>query len=212
MSYFALNGFAGAVGCCGFGAVDFNAPAVWEDWKAGGTRGKSAALLVQVALNQIGYGPLDTDGYFGQKSLSAWKRFANANGTGDAAFPTQAGILKLGDMVSQGGDQGGGGVVTAHVEGGVIVPGAAPGSVKAGMSTGMMVGIGVLALAAVAGLAIMAKKKKATANRRRRAMRARRVMLPWWTPRQVDGSYTYKGRKARHLARRARRAVRRRAR
>jgi hypothetical protein len=174
MSYYMLNGL---------GQVDFNAPAVWSDWQAGGASGASAAKLIQAALNQLGYGPLTVDGQFGSGSLAAWGRFANDNNTGDAAWPSQVGILKLGDAVTAGGTPGGGPAVLSHVEDGQIVPGASAGggATKAGMS-GMSVGLVVAGLAAVGALVYFSRKKgggehgapmashpgMATANRRGR--------------------------------------------
>lgn len=175
MSYFGMQGL-GAVGCCaGFGAIDFNGPSVAADWLAGGSRAAVAAKMIQAGLNQIGYGPLTVDGQFGAGSLSAWKRFASDNGV-NASWPDQAGILKLGEQVAAGGNQGGGPLVESHISGGQFVPGAAPGATpigKASLSTGAMIGIGALAVAGVAFLAVAAKKKKtAVANRRRRHRRA----------------------------------------
>lgn len=163
-----LSGFGSPLmqAAAGFGAIDFNGPAVWSAWKAGGASGAEAARSIQAALNQLGYGPLTVDGQFGGGSLAAWKRFANANGTGDAAWPSQTGILKLGEMVAVGGNQGGGPIVESHIVAGQFVPGAAPGTSpigtsKAAMTSGEKIGLVVAGVAVVAALAIVAKKKKA---------------------------------------------------
>jgi hypothetical protein len=171
MSYYAMSGVpsitqaAAGMGCCmsGLGAVDFNSGSVWTNFLAGANgnnaAGKAAGQAIQAALNQIGYGPLAVDGQLGAASVSAWTRFASDNGVG-GTWPTQAGIIKLGEQVNKGGDQGGGGVVESHVVAGQIVAGASPtatGTSKASMST--MLGIGAVAIGAIALLAVFAKKK-----------------------------------------------------
>jgi peptidoglycan hydrolase-like protein with peptidoglycan-binding domain len=165
MSYYAMEGL-GAItqaaagvtwAAAGIGAIDFNAASVWSDWQAGGASGATAAKYIQAALNQLGYGPLTVDGQFGSASLAAWARFANQNGTGDASWPTQVGIDKLGEAVVAGGTPGGGPAVESHIVGGQFVPGPAPG---AGLSTGAMIAIGVVAVAGVAGIAYAMKKRK----------------------------------------------------
>jgi len=188
MSYYPLSGLGTITqAAAGFGQIDFNAASVWSDWKAGGASGAQAAKMVQAALNQLGYGPLAVDGQFGAGSLSAWGRFAKDFGTGDAAWPTQVGITKLGEALVAGGTPGGGPAVTAHMVGGQIVPGAAP------MSTGAKVALGVAAAVLVGGgVYLVVKKRKqhkvasgvvarakeisrqAVTNRRRRRYRARR--------------------------------------
>lgn len=145
------------VGFAGFGAVTFDAQQVWSDWQAGGTRGNNAASAIQAALNQIGYGPISVDGQFGAGSQAAWNKFAAANGV-PGTWPTEVGVLKLGDQVAQGGNQGGGTVVDYHIEDGKYVPGSAPGTQKAGLGTLGM--IGIVALIAIGGAALLAKKKK----------------------------------------------------
>ena len=169
MSYYMLSGL-GRFAMKGFGAIDFNASTVWSDWLAGASgnaaAGKRAASNIQAALNQLGYGPIGVDGAFGSGSLAAWARFANDNGTGDAKWPTQVGIDKMGEVVAAGGAPGGGPVVESHIVNGQFVPGPAPGAApigtpaaKAGM-TGTQIGLLVAALVVVGGLAVMAKKKK----------------------------------------------------
>jgi peptidoglycan hydrolase-like protein with peptidoglycan-binding domain len=185
MSYYAMNGY-GSVGCCGLGAVggsSFNAEAIWADCAIGQTNnaaGKRCGQAVQVALNALGYGPLDTDGAVGTKTMAAIRRFSGDNGFGTANWPTKAMLYKMEELLRAGQKPGPANAVEAHKVGDEWVPGADPkavgtGTAKAGMSTGLMVGIGAVALLAVGGLALMAKKKpgesggaKATANRRRR--------------------------------------------
>lgn len=189
MSYYAMNGL-GAVGCCGLGAVSgggggtsFSAEAIWPDCLSG-SRGNNAAgkrcgQAVQVALNALGYGPLATDGQIGPATMSALKRFSADNGFGSANWPTKAMLHKMEELLKAGQKPGSGEAIEAHKVGDEWVPGVDPktgaGVAKAGMSTGLMVGIGAVALLAVGGLALMAKKKsepaKATANRRRRRHR-----------------------------------------
>lgn len=148
MSYYALKGFGG---------IDFNASQVCSLWQAGGSSANTAASKIQAALNEIGYGPLGVDGQFGGGSLAAWKRFADANGVA-SNWPDCTGITKLGEQVQSGGDQGGGGVQEYHEVGGKFVPGKAPGK---GMSTGMIVGLGAIALLAIGGAVLVAKKRRA---------------------------------------------------
>lgn len=165
MSYYQMqpmSGFAG-LGCCGMGGIDFNAGSVWSDWLAGASgnaaAGKRAAQSVQAALNQIGYGPLSVDGQFGKGSVSAWARFASDTGVG-GSWPTQAGIIKLGEQVNKGGDQGGGGVIESHVVAGQFVPGAASPLVAAAKFPGGMLGVGALVIAGIIGIVVISKKQK----------------------------------------------------
>jgi putative peptidoglycan binding protein len=181
MSYFmmsqAMNGFGG---CCGFGAVasggggiasTFNADAIWNDCLQGApptsnnAAGKRCGQAVQAALNQLGYGPLTVDGQIGSGTMAAIKRFSQDNGFGSANWPTHAMLLKMEELLKAGQTPGPNAPVETHKVGDEYVPGAGPGggAAKAGLSTGMMIGIGALALLAVGGLAIMAKKKKAGA-------------------------------------------------
>ncbi len=148
----------------GLGGIDFNASSVWTDWVAGApptndnAAGARAAKAIQAGLNEIGYGPIAVDGQFGSGSIAAWNKFANANSV-PTDWPTQVGVTKLGEQIAAGGNQGGGTVSDYHIVNGQYVPGAAPGTSKAGMSS-TMIGIGIAALVGIGILAIVAKKKK----------------------------------------------------
>jgi peptidoglycan hydrolase-like protein with peptidoglycan-binding domain len=148
-----------------FGQITFDGAQVWSDFAAGGAQGTTAAQSIQAALNQLGYGPLTVDGQFGAASLAAWARFATDNGTGDGSWPSQVGVLKLGDAVAAGGDPGGGPIILQHVEDGQIVPGAAPGGATTASSlTGMQIGLLVGAVAIVGALVLVSKHKKKEAG------------------------------------------------
>lgn len=171
MSYYMMNGM---------GAIDFNAGATWSDWLAGANgdnaAGKRAADSLRAALGQLGYGPFTLGvGWGSSQDKAGYGKFASDNGISAPSgmpswWPSQQGVDKLGELVAAGGTPGGGPVQEFHAgPGGVLIPGAAPGTApigaaKAGMSGGMQVGLMIAALAAVAGLAVLAKKKKAAAG------------------------------------------------
>lgn len=147
------------VGLMGLGSSDFNAPSVWSDWVAGSagnaSAGKRAGQAIQNGLNSIGYGPIAVDGQFGSGSISAWNRFAVANGV-PKDWPTQAGVIKLGEQLDKGGNQGGGGVQVSHIVDGQYIPGASASSTRASM----LMGLGIVAVIGIGIIAIAAKKKQ----------------------------------------------------
>ena len=164
MSYYMLSGL---------GAIDFNADTVWSDFLHGASgdnaAGKRATQTISAALNQLGYGLVPMGGDVGTIG-PYYKRFVQENGVtpspNGAGWPTQAGIIKLGEMVAAGGAPGGQPVVEFHqTPSGQFVSGQKPGTAaigtaKAGM-TGMQMGLlAVAAIVLVGGLAVMSKKKK----------------------------------------------------
>jgi len=155
----------------GFGAIDFSSDAVWSDWLAGANgdnaAGKQAANSIRAALGQLGYGPFVLDQSWGTSADKAgYTRFAQqqkipaASGM-PAWWPTQVGLIRLGELVKQGGTPGGGPVQEFHEVGGQVVPGASSssGATRASMSAGTKVGLVVLGLGLLGGLALMSKKK-----------------------------------------------------
>lgn len=148
----------------GFGAsFTFDPGTTWSNWAAGGADGDQAAKDVQAALNEIGYGPLVVDGQFGAGSVAAWTRFVNDNPPLTGTWPDQPGIDKLAEKLNQGGNQGGGGVILEHTDGGVIVSGADPNALFGGkLSRNAMIGIGAAVLLGIGALALMSKKKTST--------------------------------------------------
>lgn len=187
------------MGLSGFGATGlaFDAAGIWTDWAAGAAgdnaAGKRAAQQIQAALAQLGYTdntnkPLVVDGSWGAKSGYAYTTFSAAQGTTtNGIYPTQDGIMKIGDLLNAGVTPGPGPSVTYHNEGGVLVP--TGGTSKASMSTGLMIAGGALLAVIIGGLALAGKKKGApahhssgptavmVANRRRRHRRARRGLF-----------------------------------
>lgn len=169
MSYLMLSG----MGAIAFGAavMEFNAEAVWADCLAGSScktgkestcgASKRCGQQVQAALNALGYGPLTVDGQIGTGTIAALKRFSADNGFGTASWPTKPMLIKMEELLKAGEKPGPGPAVESHVVGGEIVPGAAPGGgiMGAGMSTGLALGLGAIALVGVGALAFFAKKK-----------------------------------------------------
>ncbi len=192
MSYFEMTNGSHAMaaygGLRGFGAAgtDFNADAVWSDFLAGSSgnnaAGKRATQSIQAALNQLGYGPLTLTGVIDSALQGALKKFSGDNGFGSANWPTKPMVVKMEELLRAGESPGPNEPVASHKVGDEFIPGVDPttgksGLATAGMSTGMMIGIGALAVAGIGLLAVMAKKKKpgtgstsasAKANRRRR--------------------------------------------
>jgi hypothetical protein len=178
------------MGLSGFGATGlaFDAAGIWNDWAAGTNASTTrAAKQIQAALSQLGYTdknnkPLVVDGKWGPNSTYAYTAFSAAQGTTtNGPNPTQDGIAKIGELLNAGVKPGPGVSVTYHDAGdGVLVP-TAGGGAKAGLSTGMMIGIGAFAAIVLGGLALAGKKKAPehhagpsavmVANRRRRARR-----------------------------------------
>jgi len=112
-----------------------------------------------MALNKLGYGPIATDGQIGSGTIAALKSFGNDNGFANLTWPTEASIIKMQELIEAGEKPGPGAAVESHVVGGEVVPGATPGTSRAGLSTGLMVGIGALVLVGIGALALTAKKK-----------------------------------------------------
>lgn len=148
----------------GFGAIDFNAEAVWSDWVKGGASANRAAKSIQAGLNQLGYGLLNVDGIFGPKSRAALKAFSLDNGFGSQDWPTKPILLKMAELIKTGTITGPSAPVESHIVGGEFVPGPAPGakplSAKAGLTTGQMLGIGALVLVGIGALAVLSKPKR----------------------------------------------------
>lgn len=172
MSYMMLSGFGG-IALGGFGAASsFSAEAVWTDCLAGSScktgkeptcgASKRCGQSVQAALNALGYGPLTVDGQIGPASMSAIKKYSLDNGFGALVWPTKAMLIKMEEQLSKGEKPGPGAAIDSHVVGGEFVPGSGPGGLVStmGMSTGMMLGLGALALVGVGVLALIAKKKR----------------------------------------------------
>jgi peptidoglycan hydrolase-like protein with peptidoglycan-binding domain len=196
MSYHAIQdgtGLAGLGAFDAFGATaDFNATGIWGDCLAGSSgnnaAGKRCGQAIQAGLNQLGYGPLAVDGQIGPASIAAIKKFGQDNGLGSITWPTEAMVIKMQELLGAGATPGPNAPIESHKVGDQYVPGPAPGKpsavgAKAGMSTGAMIGLGVVVLLGVGALAYASKKKSAggaakpsspavaAANRRRRARR-----------------------------------------
>ncbi len=163
MSY-ALQG----LGASGFGAITFEPSAVWADWLAGSAgdnaAGARAADEIRAALGQLGYGTEKIGQSWGtpqdKAAYSAFVQQQNLPASSNGSWwPTQLGITRLGDLVKQGGTPGGGSSQQFHLENGVVVPGAAPGSSTASMSTGAKIGLVVVALGILGAAAIFSKKR-----------------------------------------------------
>lgn len=156
------------LGMGAFGATDFNASLIWSDCQKGAAgdnaAGKRCGQAVQMALNELGYGPLVVDGQVGGGTQAAIKKFSLDNGFGSQNWPTQAMLIKMGQLLAAGETPGPSTPIVHHVVDGQVIPGAAPGSgisiAGAKMSTGTMVAIGAIGAVAIAAIAIMAKKKK----------------------------------------------------
>ena len=175
----------------GFGAIDFNADAVWSDWLAGASgdnaAGMRAANSIRAALAQLGFGTSQINAAWGTGTdKSAYSSFASQQGIPAPSgmpswWPSKAGVIKLGELIQSGETPGTQPVTEFHQAGGQFIPGPAPGKApiaarapsggaattgvtKAGLSTGAMIGLGALALVAVGGIALLAKKKRAPAS------------------------------------------------
>lgn len=160
---YGLAAYGGAYN--GFGAGDvFDGAQVWSDWvsgdssrRAGSANGldNKAATKIQGALNSLGYGPLVVDGIWGPLSSGEFYKFATkenaavntgcpGKGGAKGSCPTQAGLLRMGEVLSSGG-----------------------GTAKASM---VMAGVGLLAVLAVGAAVLGKKKERGPAPQRARAV------------------------------------------
>lgn len=111
--------------------------AAWNTMGQINAAGGRAALAIQQGLNELGYGPIAEDGYWGSQSGAAWERFCtDQNLPAGPGLVNKAGIYKMGDLLKSG---------------------AAPGPAKAGMPTW---GWLLLIAAGVGGVALLAKGRK----------------------------------------------------
>lgn len=184
MSY-TLMGF----GAAGLGSIDFSADEVWSYWLAGAppkndiAAGKLAADKIRAALSQIGYGPFQMGVMWGTAAdKTEYGRAVGEQGIPPTPgmpswWPNKDAMLKLQELVQVGDNVGGKETPEYHQVGNQIVQGKSPAQIaaekkaaaskvaasanKAGMSTGTAIGIGVVALVALGGLAYFAKKKRA---------------------------------------------------
>lgn len=155
----------------GFGAAKdtFSPDAVMADiaitntcWGPGGTGKASGACNaasqrasndIAVALNALGYGPIPVDGSL--KWQSAYNQFLSDHGLekGPGLGVTKQALLKMQQLLQQGKTPGPGEVVEHEKVGGEFVP-VDKGIGRAGLA------LGLLAVAAVGGIALVASRKK----------------------------------------------------
>lgn len=181
-SYYYLQGF----GAFGSVATDFNAAAVFADVQKGGScydgkthtaaemsacnaAGSRATRMIQAALNELGYGPLDVNGAWKDPGNpgSAWKKFLADNGMspGPGLGITQQGLVKMEQLLKSGTPTGPNAPTEFEVDPttGQVIPSGKPGG---GSVAAAALGPGGMLLAAVvvAGIGVAAwqagKKKK----------------------------------------------------
>lgn len=167
MSYFQYTPheqYSGIGGCAcsglgiigGGGGLDFNAAKAWSGWKAcssGGSGCLDAVDSIRAGLGKLGYGELPFGQPWGGSDSAAIKSFAGEMNLPSSAIPTEAVLKAMQEMLSQGAKPGPEPATSVMKVGGTYM--SRPG----GMATAGIVAAGVLALAAVGGLAIMAKRK-----------------------------------------------------
>jgi hypothetical protein len=170
MSYYPEEGVGEYLATHGFGAIEFDAATVWQDWYAGAPEGggnnaagKRAAQKLQAALDQLGYGPLTVDGKWGKLSGTALQAFSRQFNTtvncgAGVCYPTQDAIAAIGVALGSGKTPGRATpIVYDETSPGVYVErdvGAKPK--MAGMA---MAGVAALVVVAVGALVLGAKKK-----------------------------------------------------
>jgi hypothetical protein len=155
----------GACGCgCGSlgvigagGGTSFSASKAWAGWKAcsGGSQSQclEAVDSIRAALGELGYGQLPFGQPWSGADQAAIKAVAGELGLPVSAIPTEAVLAGMEELLRKGQKPGPEPAVKAEKIGGryMTVPG--------GLGTVGLVAAGVLALAAVGGLAIMSKRK-----------------------------------------------------
>lgn len=159
----------GQCGCAGLGANDigFDADKVWADVQASNRRylpsgdlygicpppsgppnpgcaeaasaSYRAIVAMQKGLNALGY-TIKVGEAYGTNFVNTWKKFATDQGLAGGVDKTS--IYKMQELLSTG---------------------ATPGPAKAGLSKGAMLAIGA-GILAVAGLAVLAKRKRTTSS------------------------------------------------
>ena len=169
MSYYlatATNGF----GAFGMTADEFNADSMYSDVVASATdnaAGKRWANKLQVALNQLGYNtPLSSD--FSQTNTSALAKFQSDNGLAPIrkGWPDKQTLAAVAAALASGKVTGSDPPKPYVKVGGEYIPASLTtqpdtGTSKAGMG---MLGMGLIALVVVGGIALVAKGKKKSAG------------------------------------------------
>lgn len=146
-------------GLAAFGAVDFNADLVWQNWLAGASgnnaAGMQAANGIRAALAQLGYGTFTMNVNWGSsQDNAAWGKFAAQQGV-PSNWPTKAAVIRLGQLVQAGGTPGGGPSVDYQVVDGEFIK-------QSGSSGGKVPLLAALALAAVGGYFVLRERRKST--------------------------------------------------
>ena len=185
-SYYYLQG----LGAFGSVANDFNAAAVFADVQKGGAcyspggekldkgacnaAGSRATRMIQAALNELGYGPLDVNGAWKDPGNpgSAWRKFLadNSMSMGPGLGITLQGLVKMEELLKAGQATGPNQPTEFQVDPttGQVIPTGTPGGGGGGAAKVASAALGpggmVLAAVVVAGIGYAAwkagKKKK----------------------------------------------------
>lgn len=150
-------------GLAAFGAIDFNADLVWQDWLAGAggnqAAGMRAANSIRAALAQLGYGTVSMSASWGtSQDKAAYSKFVSQQGVAPSPngswWPTKPGVLRLGQLVAAGGTPGGGPSIDYQVIDGEFVQQGGP----KGAGIPMWAALGAVGVAAF--LIIRGKQRK----------------------------------------------------
>lgn len=176
----------------GFGAVDrakaigFNAAQVWgyvqksdacyapsgphfATCKANATAkpcgtcnfyGGKATRKIQAGLHELGYNPGPVDGAYGGRTISAWKKFTADVGVPSGTLASREGVMAMESQL-RGGKKPGPGPRTCYDKSGIPIDCPKDGMGMAGLGIGLLLVAGVAAVVLIAG-----KKKKGSAPTR----------------------------------------------
>ena len=181
MSYYELNGL-GATGShrrhafFGFGAVDFDANAVWSQWASGEPGATKAAKQIQATLSALGFDTQGVDGRWGPNSTAAWQAFLKSQGIAASTIPSKTGIYALGEAAK--GPPVGPTPPKPYVQvtPDTWIPAGPPGTdpKKRRTASMLMVGGGILGVGAIVAAVVLSKKKRPAAMHANRKAKHRR--------------------------------------
>lgn len=168
--YSGLGLFDSGCGCGALGAaaagVQFNASQVWAGWLSCKgcppvcSKCRDAADTIRASLGQLGYGQLEMGVPWGDADMSAYRSWQQDNGLSPSGgWPAQPHMAVMEQQISAGTVTGSQEPVEYTKVGAEYVA-PAEGVARAGIG-GLML-LGVVGLAAVGGLALLARSRKKT--------------------------------------------------
>ena len=157
----------GTSGFGAFGEVDFVGAEVWSNWLAGQgcsaqnpsscEAARQAVDTIRAALMQLGYGQLTLGQPWGSKDIASYKAFTtDHNLQSSGGMPSQSHMAVFEQLVSQGSTPGPQPPIAVQKVGTTFVQ--TPTTARAGL--GGLLTVGLLGLAVVGGIAVVAKRKK----------------------------------------------------